>query len=236
VQSVFKVAWLARLRPDRPEEASRRNWIETHGPLAASVDGLGSYVQNHVIEELPAGRGPDSEEIAVSGVSTAVFGDRTAFDAAIGSDSWNALREDGRTIFDYDSLWGMSAVLEEYVMADGPPAGGFKVVWIVSFKPGASKEERAETRRHWLDIHGPIATEAPGLDRYVQNHAVASIGPGGVGDELDLAFGGFSEGWYADRAAYEECIASEPWRRLVADGQGLWGSLWVASVDEIVVK
>lgn len=232
---MFKVAWMTRFKPGLGEPEGRRHWKEIHGPLAANADGLERYVQNHVVETLPAGRGTAQEELVVDGYSVGWFDDEAAFEATTASSEWQELRADGQTLFDYDGMWGRSAVLEEVVIKEGSE-GPFKVVWVVSFHPGSSKEQREETRRHWREIHGPIAAEAPGLDRYIQNHAVAGIGADGLTDPDTLVFGGFSEGWYESREAYEECIASEPWSRLTADGQPLWHALWVANVEEVPVK
>jgi hypothetical protein len=232
---MFKVAWMTRFKRGLAEPEARRHWQEVHGPLAAKAGGLERYVQNHVVEDLGAGRGAAQDELRVDGYSIGWFGDEAGFAETTRSPEWQELRADGLELFDYDAMWGRSAVLEEHVIKEGPE-GPFKVAWVVSFHPGQSAAEREETRRHWLEIHGPIAAEAPGLDRYVQNHAVAGVGADGVTGTDGLVFGGISEGWYASREAYDECIASEPWSRLTADGQPLWHALWVVNVRELRVK
>ena len=98
-------------------------------------------------------------------------------------------------------------------MRDGPRSP-YKVVWFAKFREGMPRDEAVA---HWRDVHAPIALRAPGIDRYVQNLAVASMNLEGIVDELP-AFDGFSECWYADRDAYLRSQESEAWDELAADG------------------
>jgi uncharacterized protein (TIGR02118 family) len=112
-----------------------------------------------------------------------------------------------------DSMDGMSAVLDERIMRDGPTSP-FKVVWFAKFRDDVPRQAAAD---HWRDVHGAIALRVPGIDRYVQNLSVAAFGLDGVLDEMP-AFDGFSECWYADRDAYLRSQESPEWDELYADG------------------
>jgi uncharacterized protein (TIGR02118 family) len=95
----------------------------------------------------------------------------------------------------------------------------------VAFPAGVDSDD---ARRHWSEVHGPLALEAPGATRYVQNHAVEAVGP--VGQEAPrLRFSGFSECWFPDATACRRALASPAWDELRRDGQAifdytrLWG-------------
>jgi uncharacterized protein (TIGR02118 family) len=58
----------------------------------------------------------------------------------------------------------------------------------------------AEFRRHWREVHGPIAASTPGLRRYVQHHVVDSRSPSSL-----LRPDGIAELWF-DSAADEKAF------------------------------
>jgi uncharacterized protein (TIGR02118 family) len=209
---MIKVVWVARLRQDRPREEMRAYWTETHGPLGLRVESMRSYVQNHVVGAIGA-QGESTADVAFDGYSVHEYDDRAAFEAALASPEFADIGEDGVNVFEMDSMDGMSGVLEERVMRDGPRSP-YKVVWFARFREGMPRDEAVA---HWRDVHAPIALRAPGIDRYVQNLAVASMNLEGIVDELP-AFDGFSECWYADRDAYLRSQESEAWDELAADG------------------
>jgi uncharacterized protein (TIGR02118 family) len=75
----------------------------------------------------------------------------------------------------------------------------------------------AEFRRHWRDVHGPLAARLPGLRGYQQNHIV---------DRRQLAIDhargawaidGISELWFDDAETMRRAIASDAYRPVVAD-------------------
>jgi uncharacterized protein (TIGR02118 family) len=209
---VYKVVWVARLRQDRPREEMRAYWTETHGELGLRVASMRSYVQNHVVGAIDA-QGVSDAEVAFDGYSVHEYDDRASFEAALASPEFAAIGEDGANVFEMDSMDGMSAVLEERVMRDGPRSP-YKVVWFARFRDDLPRQAAAD---HWRDVHAPIALRGPGVDRYVQNLAVASLDLTGVVDELP-AFDGFSECWFADRDAYLRWQTSPECEELIADG------------------
>ncbi len=92
----------------------------------------------------------------------------------------------------------------------------YKVIWLTRFQPGMDREE---VLRWWRGPHAELAAATPGMVRYVQNHWVAPLDgathmPGGGRG----AFDGHAEHWFESRESYEAAMASEQWRRTVADG------------------
>ena len=62
-----------------------------------------------------------------------------------------------------------------------------KVLVVLQKKEGMT---RAEFRRYWRDVHGPIGARMPGVRRYVQNHVLADGAP----------FDGVAEMWFESPA------------------------------------
>jgi uncharacterized protein (TIGR02118 family) len=78
-----------------------------------------------------------------------------------------------------------------------------KVITVIKRKEGMSREEFS---RYWEKEHGPlIAKVFPGVQRYVQNHALKLPGRSG-----EPQFDGVVEMWFEDMAAWEK--ASEFFR------------------------
>ena len=156
----------------------------------------------------------DDGRVGFDGYSCEWWTDEAGFAESMRSPEWQAVVEDGDLVFDPQSLAGMCGVLEERVMRKGP-SGPFKVVWFARFR---SDVPRAEASEHWERRHGPIALQVPWIDRYVQNLVVAPLGTAGVDHEVEMAFDGFSECWFADRDAFVRSIETDAWAELVEDG------------------
>jgi uncharacterized protein (TIGR02118 family) len=63
-----------------------------------------------------------------------------------------------------------------------------KSITLLKRKPGISVQAFQD---HWLNVHGPLVAKAPGLNRYVQSHAlIQGYGKG------DLLFDGIEERWF----------------------------------------
>jgi uncharacterized protein (TIGR02118 family) len=225
----FKVAWLCRFRHELSKEAGRAHWRGTHGPIGAKVPGLDIYIQSHVVSRLPpADQGPEADDVAYDGYSSGWFADRAAYDAAMASPEWADLVADSPNVFDGQFFTGMCARLVEVVQADGPPAG-YKVAWVTKFRDDI---DPIDARDHWRQVHGPLALQAPGIQRYVQNHAVESL----AGSEL--GFAGFSECWFADRDACLRALTSPAWDELRTDGYAIfdYSMMWGAALREHPMK
>jgi uncharacterized protein (TIGR02118 family) len=72
------------------------HWLNVHGPLGAKLPGLRRYVQNHAVLEAYAFRGQTHD-----GWSELWFDDLESLQRAHASPQWQALRQDGATLFAY---------------------------------------------------------------------------------------------------------------------------------------
>lgn len=90
--------------------------------------------------------------------------------------------------------------------------------------------ERTEALRHWRETHGPIVAAVPGVQRYVQQHAVDA--PGATPPFLGVASLGF-----ADRGAFEQAAASPEFAAAIADVPNFADetTMPTAFVEEVVV-
>ena len=227
---MFKVVWVARFRENMTREDGSAYWTDVHGPLGLRVDALEGYVQNHVVGTIGASGIIDADP-AFDGYSCEWFEDREAFETMLASPEWQAVVEDGPKVFAMGSLHGMSSVVEQRVMLDGPRSP-FKVAWFARFRPDLSRSEASD---YWLNVHGPIALEAGGFDRYVQNLVVGSLGPNGVGDD-PVRYDGFSECWFESQEADERAVAAAGWKQLVDDGPNLLDMAALERVMSVVVE
>jgi uncharacterized protein (TIGR02118 family) len=212
---LFKVVWVARFNPRMTWEQASAHWTNVHGPLGRELPGMTGYVQNHVIGTIGA-RGVVDARPAFDGYACEWSSDRAAFEAMLRTPEWQAVVDDADEVFETGALADMNAALEPRVMRDGPRSP-FKVAWFARWRRGL---DRAQASDYWRDVHGSIALEVPGIDRYVQNLVVASIDGAGVSDRA-AAFDGFSECWFASRTAYEQAMTTPQWQRLVADAPNL---------------
>ena len=172
--------------------------------------------------------GVPEEETYFDGYSCGWWSSREAYETTMASPDWQVLVEDGANVFDMTWLEGMSAVLEEHTIIEGP-SSPFKVVWIVRFKQGLDRDEADE---YWLKTHGAIFKPLA-IDRYVQNHVVGSTTEGG-----SVGFDGFSECWFADEEQFVRAVSSPTWAEAVEDGFTVFdmSELWGAVLKERVVK
>jgi hypothetical protein len=228
---MFKVVWIARFPQGMTNADARRHWAEVHGPLCASSP-IPRYVQNHVTGPLPSLAGVADEVTHFDGFSEGWWPDEDAFRATMASPEWEALVVDGDNVFDMAWTDSMSAQVVEHTVIDGP-ASPYKVAWVVRFKEGM---DPGEARAYWLEHHGPIVADV-GIDRYVQNHSVTSVGGDGNGT-APLRFDGYSECWFRNEQAFLDALATPEWTRLREDGDNLFdmSEMWGAVLHERVVK
>ena len=102
----------------------------------------------------------------------------------------------------------------------------FTVTFVLYEKDGI---ERAEALRYWREDHGPIVAKVPGVQRYVQQHAVGA--PAGAPPFLGVASLSF-----ADRAAFETAGGSPEFAAAIADVPNFaQGELPTAFTEDVVV-
>jgi uncharacterized protein (TIGR02118 family) len=92
--SMVKGLFIASKLPGLTLDEFSSHWYEVHGPLAAKVPGLRRYVQNHAIPEAYGVRAMTHD-----GWAEMWFDDLESLQRAVKSPEWQALREDGKTLF-----------------------------------------------------------------------------------------------------------------------------------------
>ena len=103
----------------------------------------------------------------------------------------------------------------------------FTVTFVLYDKDG---KERGESLRYWRETHGPIVAKIPGVQRYVQQHAVAA--PDGQPPFLGVASLSF-----ADQEAFGAAATSPEFAAAIADVPNFADAdrLPTAFVDEVVI-
>lgn len=90
--------------------------------------------------------------------------------------------------------------------------------------------DRSEALRYWRETHGPLVRDVPGVQRYVQQHAVGA--PDGVPPFLGVASLSF-----ADQEAFGAAAASPAFAAAVADVANFADAqrLPTAFVEDVVI-
>lgn len=103
----------------------------------------------------------------------------------------------------------------------------FTVTFVLYEKSGL---DRTEALRYWRDTHAPIVAKVPGVQRYVQQHAVAA-------PEGDPPFLGVASIGFADQESFGAAAASPEFAAAVADVDNFADAqrLPTAFVEEVVI-
>jgi uncharacterized protein (TIGR02118 family) len=103
-----------------------------------------------------------------------------------------------------------------------------KMVFILHRRPGM---DFAAFSRYWRDKHAPIGSALPGLRKYIQNHAGATL------DGSPLPYDGFSELWFDDMGSLERALASPEAQAAIADSENFLdvGRIQTFIVEEVTV-
>jgi uncharacterized protein (TIGR02118 family) len=103
----------------------------------------------------------------------------------------------------------------------------FTVTFVLYEKEGL---DRTEALRYWRDTHGPLVGQVPGVQRYVQQHAVGA--PDGQPPFLGVASLSF-----ADSEAFGAAAASPAFGTAVADVANFADAsrLPTAFVEDVVI-
>ena len=145
-------------KPDLEEEAFHRYWRETHGPIVTRIPMLRRYLQSHLIPGTALGD-------EVDGAAEAWVEDFESLAALRQSPEYleGALADEPNFIDMNRVEW---LVTRDQVILDGAHTPGLvKTVSRVRRRAGMTV---AAFRRHWEEVHGPIACALPGIHRYVQ--------------------------------------------------------------------
>ncbi len=145
-------------------EEFQQYWSVNHAPLVASVAdvlGITGYQQVHTLRDDPSRTAPAFDGVAELWFDAARTSATRQEQQAAGA----LLLDDERTFIDLAAspIW----LAEENVVLDGPKEG-LRMTSAVRRKAGTTREE---FRRHWADVHAPMAMAHPevfGITRYVQ--------------------------------------------------------------------
>jgi uncharacterized protein (TIGR02118 family) len=259
---MIKVVAPAQHHPEnRTLEEFHRYWGETHGPLFANTAKLRRYVQHLTLAEAYDGEpAPTFDGVSMfwydeletefapatdaetAELIRAVLGTNPAVDpgaGAAGNDREatlvRAVLRDDMQLFDRSLTWPMHhkrafLAAEEIVIVDGQAAPSMvKAIFIASKLSGLTLSEFFE---RWEHVLGPLAARAPGLRRYVQNHAIpVSYASGGNTHD------GWSELWFDDIASLRAALGSPEWEAVRAEGAMLFAlSVGVGVARERIQK
>lgn len=90
-------------------------------------------------------------------------------------------------------------------------------------------------RKHWLDQHGPLAAQLPGLRSYQQHHVIDSVQRGISYQRGPEQLDGFSELWFDSDEALRAATQSAPGVALIPDEKHFIGNLRIVSVEQVEV-
>jgi uncharacterized protein (TIGR02118 family) len=113
---VYKIIWLVKFRRGIERDEVLRWWRGHHAELAAATPGMVRYVQSHWTAPLdPVTQLPRDGEPAFDGHAEHWFESREAYEAAMESEEWRRVQEDGPYGFDSATLVG--GALDETVIS-----------------------------------------------------------------------------------------------------------------------
>ena len=143
------------------------HWREVHAPLAKQIPGLRRYIQNHSPTIL-------SRSLAYDGVVEIWTDTEEAITAAFTSKEYReGAYADEPNFADVKDVVRLTAT--DHVLLEGDiissPQPLIKRISFIKRKPGIDPEEFFQ---YWKDVHGPLALKLPGMQRYVQCHALPS--------------------------------------------------------------
>jgi uncharacterized protein (TIGR02118 family) len=95
-----------------------------------------------------------------------------------------------------------------------------KVIVLLRKKDGMSSDD---FRRHWQEVHGPIALRMPGLKHYIQNHAAGDQPP----------YDGIAELWFDSPADMQAAFTSEAAGDAARDASNFLADQQVVLVEEV---
>ena len=190
-------------KPDWTREEFRRHWRETHGPIAARLPGLRSYLQHHVTDSVQRGisykRGPEQ----LDGFSELAFDDAAAMQAAFRSDVAPSLVEDEARFI---GRLRIIAVDRREII---PPVQGKRLIKRMSLLRRRADVDAETFDREWRIEHARLLRLMPGVDGYRQNLVVErQVVKGTPCSHDELPIDGVVELWFEDTEALNRAFAS----------------------------
>lgn len=182
-------------------------WRDTHGPIAARIPQIRRYVQSHRIQA-PGVVGADSP---YDGEAEVLLDSAESFAELRKSKEYlDGALADERNFIDLRRVEWMTTT--DHLIIDGPSGAQLvKGVWQLKRMPGMSLDE---FRKYWIEVHGAMGHDLPGVRRYVQSHLI---------DDAYLyatpAYDGVAQLWFDNPAAMRAAFDSPAGKAMAADGE-----------------
>jgi len=191
---MLHILYFITRKPSLSDEEFHRYWKETHGPIAARIAQTWRYEQSHRIP-LEGTNSP------YDGAAEAWVEDQTAIDALRTSTEYvNGALADEPNFIDMNRVEWL--VTHDHVIKDGPQTPHqVKGIFQLKRKPGMNLED---FRQYWIEVHGPIVCELPGLQRYVQCHTIDA-----AYSYAEPKWDGVAQLWVEDLAAWDTLVNSK---------------------------
>ena len=181
-------------KPFLSDEEFHRYWKDTHGPIAARIAQTWRYEQSH---RIPV----EGTNSPYDGAAEAWIEDQAAMDALRTSAEYvNGALVDEPNFIDMNRVEWL--VTQDHVIKDGPQTPRqVKGIFQLKRKPGMNLED---FRKYWIEVHGPIVCELPGLQRYVQCHTIDA-----AYNYAEPKWDGVAQLWVEDLAAWDTLVNSK---------------------------
>jgi uncharacterized protein (TIGR02118 family) len=194
---------LLNKKPEWSQEDFRRYWSETHGPIAAKLPGLRSYLQHHVVDSVQRGisykRGPEQ----LDGFSELAFDDAAAMSAAFTSDVAPSLADDEARFL---GRLRVIAVDRREVISPNPGKSLIKRMSLLRRRPDV---DAATFEREWRVEHARLVKLMPGIEGYRQNLVVErQLVKGTPCEYHELPVDGVVELWFTSTESLNDAFAS----------------------------
>lgn len=194
---------LLNRKADWPTEDFRRHWRDVHGPIAAQLPGLRSYLQHHVVDAAQRGishkRGPET----LDGISELVFDGDESMTTAFGSDVAPDLVADERLFLDRVRI---VTVARREVITPDPTR---RLIKRMSLLRRRADVDPSTFDREWRDEHARLVKLTPGVQGYRQNLVIdRQVVKGTSCSYEELPIDGIVELWFSDLEALNDAFAS----------------------------
>jgi uncharacterized protein (TIGR02118 family) len=197
----------------------RREHIKAAGDQR--IPALLRYIQSHRADSPPS-------EADYSAVAEVWYQDEAALSGFCASPQYQLFKRDELNFVDVSRAVNLTTV--DHVILDGERTRGMvKGMFMLKRKPGLTVDQ---FRRHWLEVHAPIALKEMQIKRYVQCH---TIDP--VYNFCEPQWDGITHLWFEDAAAAAREMAALPQSKaLTEDGAKFIGSSTVLfAVEHILI-
>ncbi len=213
-------------------DAFVRHWVDIHVPMSHQVHGLDGYVISHITDTLTHPHAPlirmprEIDGIAETWADTAESQARMA--ASAEAQTWFA---DGAQFIGHVKSWRT-----EEIAIIPPVRGPAPVVKVISFIARKDSYTHEAFLRHWIDTHGAMAREVPGLRGFVLSRIIGEPSrPDVPSMQVTPAVDGIAEAWFDSPGAREAMAQSAEAQRWFADGGLFIGQITSYVTTEQVV-